>query len=136
MRIAASFVVGVAVLLAQAPAVEVVRVVSKQIERSVRLPGEIVPYQQVAIHPRVSGFVEAVEVDRGTAVKKGQTLARLVAPELAAQRAEAEAKVEAIEAQGLEAEAKLRADQAAYERLKAASATSSWWAASTKTATR
>jgi len=108
---------------AAGPVVEVVPVVSKQLERTVKLPGEIFPYQSVAIHARVAGFVETVEVDRGSAVKRDQALARLAAPELRAQLGEAEAKVQAMEAQRVEAEARLTADQSTYERLKAAAAT-------------
>jgi len=56
-------------------------------------------------------------------VKSGQLMARLVAPEVAAQRAEAQSKLQAAEAQRAEAEAKLASDQSTYERLKSASAT-------------
>ncbi|MBI3695694.1 MAG: efflux RND transporter periplasmic adaptor subunit [Acidobacteria bacterium] len=102
---------------------EVAKVVSKPLERTERLPGEFLPYQAVAIYPRITGFVETVEVDVGSVVKKDQALAKLVAPELEAQIAEAQAKVQAVEAQRAEAQAKLVADQGTYERLKAASAT-------------
>jgi RND family efflux transporter MFP subunit len=67
--------------------------------------------------------VDRVEVDRGSTVKKGQLLAVLSAPEMAAQLAEAESKVQAIEAQRAEADAKLVAAESTYERLKTASAT-------------
>jgi len=50
-------------------------------------------------------------------------MAQLVAPELAAQHAEAQSKVQAAEAQRAEAEAKLASDQSTYDRLKSASAT-------------
>lgn len=107
---------------AQAP-VNVVRVVSKTADRKIELPGEFMPYLAVAVQAKVSGFVERVEVDRGTVVKEGQLLATLVAPELAAQRAEAEARVETARSQRAEAEAKLLSAQSTYNRLKAASAT-------------
>ena len=108
--------------LAQQP-VEVVKVVSKTVDRKIVLPGEFIPYQTVAIHAKVSGFVDKVDVDRGSLVKKGQLLATLVAPELKAQRLEAEAKVQAAQAQRAEAEAKLVAAQSTYAHLKAASET-------------
>ena len=126
MRTLAAFLFCLPGLVAQtgglSPAVEVVRVVSKHLERTVRLPGEFLPFQSVAIHPKVTGFVETVEVDRGSLVKRDQLLARLVAPELSAQRAEAEAKLQSIEAQRVEAEAKLLSDQSTYQRLKSAAA--------------
>jgi membrane fusion protein, multidrug efflux system len=103
--------------------VEVVRVVAKPVERQVRLPGEFQPYLAVAIHAKVSGFVRRMNVDRGSVVKQGQLLARLEAPEIQAQIAEAESKAQALELQRAEAEAKLASAQSTYERLKAASAT-------------
>src|ERR1041385_4821676 len=86
---------------------EAVRVVSRPVDRTVVLPGEFLPYLSVPIHAKVTGFVEKVEVDRGSRVQEGQLLATLVAPELNAQRAEAEAKVQAAEAQRAEAEARV-----------------------------
>lgn len=103
--------------------VETVRVISKPVERKVNLPGEFYPYLSVDIHAKVTAFVDKVEVDRGSVVKEGQLLASLVAPELTAQRSEAEAKVQSLESQRAEAEAKLAAAESTYERLKAASAT-------------
>jgi membrane fusion protein, multidrug efflux system len=122
---------------AQTPTVNVVEVVSQELNRQLRLPGELQPFQDVAIYAKVPGFVETIRVDRGTVVKSGQLLARLRAPELDTQRGEAEARSRAAEsqrieaaaragsirAQRLEAEAKLAAEEATYQRLKAASAT-------------
>jgi len=62
-------------------------------------------------------------VDRGSRVQEGQLLATLVAPELNAQRAEAEAKVQAAEAQRVEAEARVVAAESTYARMKAAAET-------------
>src|SRR5437667_2782264 len=103
--------------------VEVVTVQAKIVEREVRLPGEILPYMGVPIHAKVTGFIKKVNVDRGSVVKEGQILATLEAPEMQAQIAEAESKVQAIELQRAEAEAKLASVQSTYDRLKAASAT-------------
>lgn len=122
---------------APTPTVTVTEVVSLEMNRNLRLPGELQPYQDVAIYARVAGFVDSINVDRGSAVRRGQLLARLRAPELDAQRAEAEARVRAAQsqlveaaarvngarAQRLEAEAMLSAEEATYQRLKAASAT-------------
>jgi membrane fusion protein, multidrug efflux system len=98
-------------------------VVSRQLNRAVELPGEFVPYLAVPIHAKVAGFVEKVEVDRGSVVKEGQLLAAIVAPELSAQRAEAKAKVRVAESQKAEAESRVVASQNTYERMKAAAAT-------------
>src|SRR6266540_2671586 len=75
------------------PTVDVVPVVARRLDTTIRLPAEIYPYESVALYPRVNGFVDEVRVDRGDHVRKGQVLARLAAPELAAQRAEAESKL-------------------------------------------
>lgn len=105
---------------AEPPTVVVARVIAQELNRDVRLPGELRAYQDVAVYPKVQGFVEMIAVDRGSMVKQGELLARLVAPELASQRSEAAAKVQAAQAQRLEAEAKLQADVATYDHLKAA----------------
>jgi len=103
--------------------VDAVRVISRPLDRKVELPGELVPYLSVPIHAKITGFVDKVEVDRGSVVKEGQLLATMIAPELNAQRAEARAKVRAAESQKVEAEARVLAVQSTYERMKAASAT-------------
>jgi RND family efflux transporter MFP subunit len=87
------------------------------------LPGELTAFQSVAIFPRVTGFVKAVNVDRGSKVRAGQLLASLEAPELVAQRSEAQSKLQAAEAQLSVARAKADADKGTFARLKAASAT-------------
>ncbi|PYU39040.1 MAG: efflux RND transporter periplasmic adaptor subunit, partial [Acidobacteria bacterium] len=102
---------------------EVTKVVSKKLAITARLPGELQPYEVVAVYPKVTAFVDSINVDRGSVVKAGQLMARLLAPEIAAQRAEAQSKLQGAEAQRGEAEAKLASDESTYQRLKAASAT-------------
>src|SRR5215471_5476820 len=114
--------VSAALIIAAAPApqasLEVVQVVAKPVEREVKLPGELRPYLSVPLHPKVTGFVDQVTVDRGSMVKQGQVLITLVAPEIAAQITEAESKVRALQLQQSEFEAKLAAAQSAYEAMK------------------
>jgi RND family efflux transporter MFP subunit len=119
------------------PTVMVTAVTAQELSRSLRLPGELQPYQDVQLYPKVQGFIAWIGVDRGSEVKAGQILVRLTAPEFAAQRSEAEAKVNvpaaqkleaeariaSLRAQRLEAEARLAAATATYNRLKAASTT-------------
>ncbi len=120
-RIVVAFLLAVSAAAAQS--VETVRVVSRTVERKTSLPGELSPYLAVNLYARVSGFVDQVTVDRGSLVKKGQSLVTLVAPELAAQVAEAESKAQAAESQRAEAQARYVASQSTYERTKAAAAT-------------
>lgn len=117
------FLLGALCVSAVSSAQEVVKVVSKNVERNLRLPGEFAPYQRVTLYSRVPAFVEKVHVDRGSEVRQGQLLVSLSAPEMTAQLAEAEAKAQAVQLQRAEAQAKMVAAESTYERLKAASAT-------------
>src|SRR5215472_3659244 len=76
-----------------APTVEVAKVVSKKLSITTRLPGELQAYEAVAVFPKVTAYGDSISVDRGARVKSGQLMARLVAPEVAAQRAEAQSKL-------------------------------------------
>jgi membrane fusion protein (multidrug efflux system) len=77
------------------PRVEVTPVVEQRLDTTVQLQGELSAYESVALHSRVQGYVEEVLVDRGSVVKKGETLVRLSAPEMIANRTEAESQVQA-----------------------------------------
>jgi RND family efflux transporter MFP subunit len=107
----------------QERAVPVAAVESREIERTLPLPGDILAFQDVAIHARVQGFLQAIPVDRGSVVRRGSLLARIDAPELKAQLSEAEAKVQGAEAQLAEARATLTSERSTFDRLKRASAT-------------
>lgn len=115
--------------------IHAVQVVSKTLFREDQLPGEIHAYQDVAIYPKVPGFVKWIGVDRGSVVKKGQLMVTMFAPEYIARRDEASAKVssakaslsegesklESAKSQLLEAKAKWLGDDSTYVRLKSAS---------------
>jgi membrane fusion protein, multidrug efflux system len=105
------------------PTIEVVRVVEQPLNVTLSMPAELNPYQTVAIYPRVTGFVKTIRVDRGTRVRAGELIAVLDAPELAAQRAESQSKLQAAEAQLAAVRSKADADASVYDKLKAASAT-------------
>jgi RND family efflux transporter MFP subunit len=105
------------------PAIEVARVVERPLAVTLDMPGELEPYQEVAIVPRVTGYVKTIRVDRGSRVRAGELLAQLEAPELLAQRAEAESKLQGAEALLGVARSKADADSGTFDRLKAASAT-------------
>lgn len=103
--------------------VEVVKVVEQPLNVTLSLPGELTPYETVALYSRVTGFVKTIAVDRGSRVRAGQQLAVLEAPELVAQKAEAQSKVQGAEAQLAAIRSKADATASTYEKLKAASAT-------------
>jgi RND family efflux transporter MFP subunit len=108
---------------AQAQTGNLADVVAKPVSHTIELPGEFQPFLSVALHARVTGYVERVLVDRGSVVKHDDLLVELTAPEMKAQIAEAESKVQAAESERLQAEAQLAAAQATYERLKKAAET-------------
>lgn len=95
--------------VAQDRSVDVVPVQVHHLQTSTRLPGELVPYLAVDLYPKVVALLYWIGIDRGDDVKEGEVLARLTAPELRAQRAEAEAK--------------LRADQITLQHLRSAATT-------------
>jgi len=119
--------IAVLACLAAVPAwpqkVDLAPVVSKTLSRMVELPGEFQPFLSVTLHAKVPGYVEHVLVDRSSVVKQGDLLLELSAPEMTAQIAEAESKVQAAEADRLQAEAQLEAVQSTLDRLKKAAET-------------
>jgi membrane fusion protein (multidrug efflux system) len=102
---------------------ELTPVVSKAVSRMIDLPAEIQPYLNVTLHSRVTGFVDNVLVDRGSLVKQGDLLVELSAPEMKAQIAEAESKLQAGEAEHVQAEAQLAGAQSTLERMREAAKT-------------
>jgi RND family efflux transporter MFP subunit len=109
--------------LASVQSVKAVRVVSQMLDMTLRLPAELEPYEAVAIYPKVTGFVQWIGVDRGSRVSAEQLIMRLEAPEVSAQTAEAQAKLQSTASQLTATEAKLAADQSMYRNLKEASRT-------------
>jgi membrane fusion protein, multidrug efflux system len=116
-----SFLLLAAMAFGQTP--ELVPVISKPVARVVDLPAEIQPYLAVSLHAKVSGYVERILVDRGSAVKQGDLLVELSAPEMIAQIAEAESRAQSADSERAQAEAQLAGAQANYDRLKKAAET-------------
>jgi RND family efflux transporter MFP subunit len=105
------------------PSIVVVPVESRVFERTLSLPADLTAFQDVAIHARVQGFIESMAVDRGSVVRRGATLARIVAPELQAQLRAAEAEAQTAASALAEAQASLDAQRSTFERLTQASKT-------------
>lgn len=92
--------------------------------------GELLPYQEVELHAKVSGYIKHISVDIGDRVHTGQDLADLEIPELIAQVSQAEAGVKRAEEDVLRAQStvlRAQADHTAlhsgYTRLKQAATT-------------
>ncbi len=100
--------------------VSVAAVVEQQPRLQTDLPAELSAYQDATLQARVPGFIQHLYADRGSPVKAGQLLAQLEAPDLVAQRAEAEHRLSSAKALRLEAQAAVDRDQATRERLHAA----------------
>jgi membrane fusion protein (multidrug efflux system) len=103
-----------------APKVEVTRVLAQKLNTTVRLPAQLMPYEVVDVYAKETGFVKWIKVDRGSRVKQGELIAQLEAPELVAQRAQADSTYQSAQSQLAAAEAKLAADQGTYQRMHAA----------------
>jgi RND family efflux transporter MFP subunit len=65
--------------------VHVVKPVLRTIDRDVEQPGFVNAFEQTSLFSKVSGFIEAYNVDIGDEVHQGQTLAEILVPELNAQ---------------------------------------------------
>ena len=86
------------------PAAQVAEVQRGDISQVLTLAGQFQPYQVVEVHPKVSGYIQRINVDIGDIVHKGETLAVLEVPELQAQLqgtvfALSQSKAEIVQAQ-------------------------------------
>jgi len=103
--------------------VAVAPVESHKLDTTQSLPAQITPYEAVDVYPKVTGFIDTILVDRGSRVKAGEVIVRLSAPELVAQRIQAEAGLHGAEAQLAAAQAKFASDHGTYLHLAAAAQT-------------
>ncbi|MDF9797902.1 membrane fusion protein (multidrug efflux system) [Catalinimonas alkaloidigena] len=102
--------------------VQTVAVKKKQPVYTLSLPGELHPYEEVALYAKLRGFVKKIHVDRGSEVKKGQLLAVLDAPEITQQYIAAKAKQREVNEQiNYSLQAYRRLQQAAQKKGAVAS---------------
>lgn len=97
----------------EAAAVNAVKTFSLEknmLSASLRIPGELMAFQQVDLYAKVNSFVKKLYVDVGSNVSAGQLLATMEAPEMNAQLAGAESRLRSQEAVYL-------ASKANYDRL-------------------
>lgn len=73
--------------------VGVAKVVKKALSRQITLSSELVPFQEIDVYAKESGYVQKLNVDYGTHVKQGQVLAVLEIPELQVQLQQDEAEI-------------------------------------------
>ncbi len=103
--------------------VDVVTIESQKLDTTLFLPAQVTPYEVVEVYPKVTGFLDMISVDRGSHVHAGDLIIRLSAPELIAQRAQAEAVLQSAEAQLGAAQARFASDHGTYLHLAAAAKT-------------
>lgn len=89
---------------------------AEKLEKHVSLPGELIPYERVEIRPKLNGYVKQLNVDIGSAVKKGSMLLVVDAPEIQSRLGEGTGRMNA-------AKAKYLASFDTYNRIVAASET-------------
>ena len=111
------------------PAASVVAVTRGDLSSDLRVAGQFIPYQEVDLHAKVSGYIRKINVDIGDRVHTGQVIATLEVPELEAQVVGAKAEVRHSQseiARGksevARAESNHTAVHAAYTRLAQAAA--------------
>jgi RND family efflux transporter MFP subunit len=75
------------------PRAAVVKVQRKNISSTLEIASEFLPYQEIDVYAKVSGYIHKLYVDWGTHVKEGQILAVLEIPELQQQLLQDEASV-------------------------------------------
>ena len=73
--------------------VGVTQVARKSLQRQITLSSELVPFQEIDVYAKESGFVKKLLVDYGTRVREGQLMAVLEIPELEAQLQEDQAAI-------------------------------------------
>ncbi len=97
--------------------VGVTKVVKKSLGRKLTLSSELVPFQEIDVYAKESGYVKTLSVDYGSHVKAGQVMAVLEIPELEAQLQEDEAEIKNAANQVTRADHELSRYQAQYKAL-------------------
>ena len=100
--------------------VGVTKVVRKTLQRQLSMSSELVPFQEIDVYAKESGYVRDLLVDYGTRVKKGQLMAVLEIPELEAQIQQDEAAVKNATDMITHAEHELNRVEAAHQPLHTA----------------
>lgn len=100
---------------ADVPAVAVARTTSEDLSRDIVLTAEFRPFQEVDVMAKVAGYVKAIYVDVGDRVKEGQSLAVLEIPEMADDRARAQAAVDRAQAEVTRAKDQLQQAQSSRD---------------------
>ncbi len=99
------------------PAVAVAKVTRRPMARRLTISSELVPFQEIDVYAKESGFVSKLYVDYGSHVKQGQLMAVLEIPELQAQLQEDQAAIKNASDQVTDAEHQLGRVEAQHKVL-------------------
>src|ERR1700719_2775282 len=99
------------------PLVAVTKVTRKPLARYLTISSELVPFQEIDVFAKESGFVHELNVDYGTHVRKGQLMALLEIPELQALLDEDRASIRSMSDQVTDAEHQLNRVEAQHKVL-------------------
>ena len=91
--------------------VQVTPVVSQSLTYSIKVTGDILPLMQVDLFPKVSGYLERIDVHIGDVVKQGQVIAQIDQTDFLQKVKEIEAKVAQAKAQFTEIETGTRTEE-------------------------
>ena len=97
--------------------VGVTHVMKKTLSRQITLSSELVPFQEIDVYAKESGYVQKLDVDYGSHVKTGQVMATLEIPELEAQLQEDQAEIKNAMNQVSRADNELKRYDAQYQAL-------------------
>lgn len=99
----------------QAPLVGVMLLGRKNMQRQLTVSSELVPFQEIDVYAKESGYVQDLKVDYGTRVKAGQIMAVLEIPELQMQIQQDAAAIKRMAAQVVHAQRELSRFQAQHQ---------------------
>ena len=91
--------------------VQVISVARKPLAYSMRVTGDILPLLQVDLYPKVSGYLDRIDVHIGDPVKQGQVIAQIDRTDFLQKVREIEAKVAQARAQLAELETGTRTEE-------------------------
>jgi RND family efflux transporter MFP subunit len=100
---------------ADAPSVAVVKVTRQNLSNELEIASEFLPFQEIDVYAKVSGYIQKLYVDWGTHVKQGQILAVLEIPELEQQLTQDEAALRRSQQDQERAREELGRAQSAYD---------------------
>ncbi|MEP7108302.1 MAG: efflux RND transporter periplasmic adaptor subunit [Ferruginibacter sp.] len=89
---------------------------SASLDKTISLPGELLPNEKVQVYGKVSGYVKKIFVDIGSSVKQGQVIAILDAPEMLSKTSESRERLASVRAKWI-------SSNDVYTRLSEASKT-------------